>query len=74
MPVDPHIIHRFGAPYAYDDAAIAMRLLQSARLAAAQEASIDRTATRLIEAIRPMTIRSASRTCSANSLSTKGPG
>ena len=52
MPVDPHIIHRFGAPYAYDDAAIAMRLLQSARLAAAQEASIDRTATRLIEAIR----------------------
>jgi RHH-type transcriptional regulator, proline utilization regulon repressor / proline dehydrogenase / delta 1-pyrroline-5-carboxylate dehydrogenase len=42
----------FSAPYAPDDAAIAARLLQSARLSAAQEANIDRTATRLIEAIR----------------------
>src|SRR5512139_3864708 len=42
----------FSAPYAPDDAAIAARLLQSARLGPAQEASIDRLATRLIEAIR----------------------
>ncbi len=52
MPVDPHIIHPFSAPYASDDAAIATRLLQSAPLSAAQEANIDRAATRLIEAIR----------------------
>jgi RHH-type transcriptional regulator, proline utilization regulon repressor / proline dehydrogenase / delta 1-pyrroline-5-carboxylate dehydrogenase len=52
MPIDPHIIHPFSAPYASDDAAIATRLLQGARPAAAQEANIDRTATRLIEAIR----------------------
>jgi len=42
----------FSAPYAPDDAAIAARLLQSARLSAAQEASIDRTTLRLIQAIR----------------------
>ena len=52
MPVDPAIIHPFSAPYASDDAAIAARLLQSAALSAAQETSIDRSATRLIEAIR----------------------
>ena len=43
---------RFEAPYAGDDAAIAARLLDSARLAPAQEARIDATALRLIQAIR----------------------
>jgi RHH-type proline utilization regulon transcriptional repressor/proline dehydrogenase/delta 1-pyrroline-5-carboxylate dehydrogenase len=43
---------RFHAPYAPDDSAIAARLLASARLAPEQDARIDRTATRLIEAIR----------------------
>ena len=53
MPVDPHIIHPFSAPYASDDAAIATRLLQSAPLSAAQQAQHRScTATRLIEAIR----------------------
>ena len=42
----------FSAPYAPDDAAIAARLIGIAKLSAAQEARIDRTATRLIEAIR----------------------
>ncbi len=42
----------FTAPYAPDDDAIAARLLQTARLDPAQEAEIDRTATRLIDAIR----------------------
>ena len=42
----------FSAPYAPDDAAIAARLLGTRGLSAAQEARIDRTATRLIEAIR----------------------
>src|SRR3954465_7907987 len=42
----------FSAPYAPDDTALAARLLGAARLDAAQEARIDRTATRLIEAIR----------------------
>ena len=42
----------FSAPYAPDDAAIAAALLRQARLKAEQEARIDRTATRLIEAIR----------------------
>jgi RHH-type proline utilization regulon transcriptional repressor/proline dehydrogenase/delta 1-pyrroline-5-carboxylate dehydrogenase len=42
----------FSAPYAPDDRAMAIRLLAVARLDAAQEARIDRTATRLIEAIR----------------------
>jgi RHH-type proline utilization regulon transcriptional repressor/proline dehydrogenase/delta 1-pyrroline-5-carboxylate dehydrogenase len=42
----------FSAPYAPDDRAMASRLLGAARLDAAQEARIDRTATRLIEAIR----------------------
>jgi RHH-type transcriptional regulator, proline utilization regulon repressor / proline dehydrogenase / delta 1-pyrroline-5-carboxylate dehydrogenase len=43
---------RFDAPYAEDDAAIARRLLASAGLAPERERRIDRTATRLIEAIR----------------------
>jgi RHH-type transcriptional regulator, proline utilization regulon repressor / proline dehydrogenase / delta 1-pyrroline-5-carboxylate dehydrogenase len=43
---------QFDAPYASDDGALAQDLLSSARLSAAQEARIDRTATRLIEAIR----------------------
>ena len=42
----------FEAPYAPDDGAIAARLLGTARLSAEQDARIDRTATRLIEAIR----------------------
>ena len=42
----------FSAPYAPDDRAMAIRLLGTVRLDAAQEARIDRTATRLIEAIR----------------------
>ncbi|WP_407166519.1 bifunctional proline dehydrogenase/L-glutamate gamma-semialdehyde dehydrogenase PutA [Bradyrhizobium sp. ORS 111] len=42
----------FSAPYAPDDATIAARLLGDSRLGADREAQIDRTATRLIEAIR----------------------
>ncbi|MGY3484505.1 RHH-type proline utilization regulon transcriptional repressor/proline dehydrogenase/delta 1-pyrroline-5-carboxylate dehydrogenase [Bradyrhizobium sp. USDA 4011] len=42
----------FSAPYAPDDAAIAGRLRQDARLSAEAEARIDRSATHLIEAIR----------------------
>jgi len=42
----------FEATYAPDDSAIAARLLATARLAPEQDARIDRTATRLIEAIR----------------------
>ncbi|MGF6312436.1 RHH-type proline utilization regulon transcriptional repressor/proline dehydrogenase/delta 1-pyrroline-5-carboxylate dehydrogenase [Bradyrhizobium sp. i1.8.4] len=42
----------FSAPYAPDDSAIAARMRQDARPGADQEVRIDRTATRLIEAIR----------------------
>jgi RHH-type proline utilization regulon transcriptional repressor/proline dehydrogenase/delta 1-pyrroline-5-carboxylate dehydrogenase len=42
----------FEAPYAPDDQVIAARLLQSAGLSAAQDERINRTAARLIEAIR----------------------
>jgi RHH-type transcriptional regulator, proline utilization regulon repressor / proline dehydrogenase / delta 1-pyrroline-5-carboxylate dehydrogenase len=52
MNSDPSPLPPFGAPYAPDDGAIAARLLDSARLSAEQEARIDRTATRLIDAIR----------------------
>src|ERR1700741_2973462 len=52
MPARPPFPPPFSAPYAPDDRAMAARLLQSARLSAAQEANIDRTATRLVEAIR----------------------
>jgi RHH-type proline utilization regulon transcriptional repressor/proline dehydrogenase/delta 1-pyrroline-5-carboxylate dehydrogenase len=43
---------QFHAPYASDDGAIAARLLASARLEPERELRIDRTAARLIEAIR----------------------
>src|SRR3981189_2279032 len=42
----------FKAPYAADDCVLAARLLETAALSAEQDARIDRTATRLIEAIR----------------------
>jgi RHH-type proline utilization regulon transcriptional repressor/proline dehydrogenase/delta 1-pyrroline-5-carboxylate dehydrogenase len=42
----------FAAPYAPDDGTIAVRLLAASQLAAEQNERIDRTATRLIEAIR----------------------
>ena len=42
----------FLAPYAPEDSSIAARLLATARLRPEQDARIDRTATRLIEAIR----------------------
>ncbi|OAF17667.1 bifunctional proline dehydrogenase/L-glutamate gamma-semialdehyde dehydrogenase PutA [Bradyrhizobium neotropicale] len=48
----PSIPSPFTAPYAPDDADIAARLLPAGHLSPAQEARIDRTATRLIEAIR----------------------
>src|SRR4030081_3634278 len=43
---------QFTAPHAPDDGAIASRLLATARLSGEQDARIDRTATRLIGAIR----------------------
>src|SRR5213082_4153433 len=48
----PNIPPPFSAAYAPDDADIAARLLPSVHLGPPQEARIDRTATRLIEAIR----------------------
>src|SRR5258707_11253490 len=52
MSSDSPIFPPFDAPYAPDDGAIAARLLEFTKLGAEQEARIDRTATRLIEAIR----------------------
>jgi RHH-type proline utilization regulon transcriptional repressor/proline dehydrogenase/delta 1-pyrroline-5-carboxylate dehydrogenase len=52
MPIDPAPLPPFEAPYAPDDGVIALRLLEAARLSPAQEARVDRTATRLINAIR----------------------
>ena len=52
MASESPIFPPFQAPYAPDDGAIAARLLATAGLGAAQEARIDRTATRLIGAIR----------------------
>jgi RHH-type proline utilization regulon transcriptional repressor/proline dehydrogenase/delta 1-pyrroline-5-carboxylate dehydrogenase len=52
MPAKRSSLAPFSAPYAPDDRAIAARLLASAKLGAEQEQRIDRTATRLIEAIR----------------------
>src|SRR5580693_847123 len=52
MKSDPASIPLFTAPYAPDDGAIAARLLASASLSATQDKRIDRTAARLIEAIR----------------------
>lgn len=52
MPDPSPLPPKFSAPYAPDDSAIAARLRQDARLGAEAEGRIDRTATRLIEAIR----------------------
>ncbi|WP_213742791.1 bifunctional proline dehydrogenase/L-glutamate gamma-semialdehyde dehydrogenase PutA [Bradyrhizobium sp. dw_411] len=52
MPFDPASIPQFIAPYAPDDGVIAARLLATARLTTEQDQRIDRTATRLIAAIR----------------------
>src|SRR5258705_7162528 len=52
MPAGPPSPPPFSAPYAPDDRAMATRLLGAVRPDRAQEARIDRTATRLIEAIR----------------------
>jgi RHH-type proline utilization regulon transcriptional repressor/proline dehydrogenase/delta 1-pyrroline-5-carboxylate dehydrogenase len=52
MPSAPASIPLFTAPYAPDDRAIAARLLATARLSTEQDKQIDRTATRLITAIR----------------------
>ncbi len=49
---DSHPNAPFQAPYAPDDGVLARRLLLTARLDAEQEARIDRSATRLIDAIR----------------------
>ena len=46
------VISLFSAPYAPDDGAMAARLLKTAGLSAEQDERIDRTATRLIAAIR----------------------
>src|SRR5436309_13047406 len=51
MPPDAKM-PQFTAPYAPDDRAIASRLLATARLSPEQDVRIDRTATRLIGAIR----------------------
>src|SRR5580704_1426295 len=52
MKSDPASFPVFAAPYAPDDGAIASRLLATARFGAEQDRRIDRTATRLIDAIR----------------------
>src|SRR6476659_10287831 len=49
---DPSLFPPLRARYAPDDGVIAARLLQTAALGAEQDARIDRTARRLIEAIR----------------------
>ncbi|MBR0830563.1 bifunctional proline dehydrogenase/L-glutamate gamma-semialdehyde dehydrogenase PutA [Bradyrhizobium manausense] len=48
----PNALPPFSAPYAPDDAEIAAALLRTAHLSPPQDARIDRSATRLIEAIR----------------------
>src|SRR4051812_30743644 len=52
MPDQPPFPPPFSAPYAPEDRTMATRLLGAARLDPAQEERIDRTASRLIEAIR----------------------
>jgi RHH-type proline utilization regulon transcriptional repressor/proline dehydrogenase/delta 1-pyrroline-5-carboxylate dehydrogenase len=52
MKFDPASLPLFTAPFAPDDGAIAAWLLETAHFSAEQDARIDRTATRLIEAIR----------------------
>jgi RHH-type proline utilization regulon transcriptional repressor/proline dehydrogenase/delta 1-pyrroline-5-carboxylate dehydrogenase len=52
MPADHPPVPAFEAPYAPDDGVMAIRLLATSGLSAGQNAAIDRTATRLIDAIR----------------------
>src|SRR6202162_2209883 len=52
MKSDPSFDQPFAAPYAPDDGTRAARLLETADLQPGQNARIDRTATRLIDAIR----------------------
>ena len=52
MTSDAGSLAPFNAPYAPDDRALAERLLEAARLSPAQDRNIDRTARRLIGAIR----------------------
>ncbi len=52
MKFEPVSLPLFTAAFAPDDGAIAGRLLEAVHLGAEQEARIDRTATRLIDAIR----------------------
>ncbi len=52
MTSSPSPVSPFEPPYAADDRVIATRLLAAARLRTDQDLRIDRTATRLIEAIR----------------------
>ena len=52
MTSDAASLPPFNVPYAPDDRLIAKRLLEAARLSPAQEQNIDRTATRLIGAVR----------------------
>jgi RHH-type proline utilization regulon transcriptional repressor/proline dehydrogenase/delta 1-pyrroline-5-carboxylate dehydrogenase len=52
MTSKPASFPAFTAPYAPDDTAIAKQLLGAPRLEASREARIERTATRLVEAIR----------------------
>jgi RHH-type transcriptional regulator, proline utilization regulon repressor / proline dehydrogenase / delta 1-pyrroline-5-carboxylate dehydrogenase len=52
MKIDPASVPRFTAAFAPDDGVIASALLPQAQLGAQQNSRIDRTATRLIDAIR----------------------
>jgi RHH-type transcriptional regulator, proline utilization regulon repressor / proline dehydrogenase / delta 1-pyrroline-5-carboxylate dehydrogenase len=52
MPADRPPLPPFEAPYAPDDGVMAARLLETSGLRAKQNAAIDRSATRLIDAIR----------------------
>jgi RHH-type proline utilization regulon transcriptional repressor/proline dehydrogenase/delta 1-pyrroline-5-carboxylate dehydrogenase len=52
MKSDPPFVPPFNAPYAPDDGFLAVQLLETAGLSAQQNERIDRTATRLIDAIR----------------------
>jgi RHH-type transcriptional regulator, proline utilization regulon repressor / proline dehydrogenase / delta 1-pyrroline-5-carboxylate dehydrogenase len=52
MPSSPSPVPSFNPPYAPDDRIIAARLIEDARLLPDQDIRIDRTATRLIEAVR----------------------
>src|SRR6202171_4368016 len=52
MPADHPPLPPFEAPYAPDDGVMAIRLLEAASLSAEQDAAIDRTAARLVDAIR----------------------